>query len=138
MVTQMRNGFVEFRFYRPQAHQVCLAGEFNGWNLTGLPMAKCPDGWWNCQMRLAPGCYQFRYMSDGQWFLDYAAFGLEHGPFGLNSVVRVEAQAVREACEKAAPQRIRSQPATARRRHRVTGGVRSAEIRPDRALLAAS
>ena len=33
---------------------------------------------------------QFRYLGDGQWYTDYAAFGLEYGPFGMNSVVKVE------------------------------------------------
>lgn len=91
MVVQLRNGNVEFRFCRPGARGVWLAGDFNGWNLTSLPMIRGPDGWWRCQMRIAPGCYHFRYFSDGQWFLDYAAFGLDYGPYGLNSVLKVEA-----------------------------------------------
>ncbi len=90
MVTQLRNGIVEFRFCRPEARYVSLAGDFNGWNAESLPMTRCPDGWWRCRLRIAPGCYHFRYLSDGAWFLDYAAFGLDYGPFGLNSVVSVE------------------------------------------------
>ena len=91
MVTQLPDGAVEFRFYRPGAHQVSLAGEFNGWHKTSLPMNLDHDGWWRYRISLAPGCYQFRYVADDEWHTDYAAFGLEPGPFGLNSVVRVEA-----------------------------------------------
>jgi hypothetical protein len=138
MVTQMRNGLIEFRFYRPEARHVCVAGDFNDWNLTGTAMARGPDGWWDCQVRIAPGCYHFRYCSDGEWFLDYASFGLDHGPFGLNSVVKVEALAVRETSGKPEPHRTRSLPTAGHRYHRVTGGIRSTEIRLDSAPVATS
>jgi hypothetical protein len=90
MVIQLRNGNVEFRFCRPGAKHVSLAGDFNGWNLSSLPMAPEADGWWTCQLRIAQGCYHFRYLSDDEWYMDYAAFGLDYGPYGLNSVVSVE------------------------------------------------
>lgn len=99
MVTQLPDGTVEFRFYRPGARQVTLAGEFNGWHKSSLPMHPDGDGWWRYRLRLAPGCYQFRYVADDQWHTDYAAFGVEPGPFGLNSVVKVES-----------PPRIRTMP----------------------------
>ena len=90
MVTQTHDGTVEFRFFRPDTCHVVLTGEFNGWDTRNLPMTKGPDGWWRYQLKLAPGCYQFRYFGDGQWYTDYAAFGVEHGPFGFNSVVKVD------------------------------------------------
>jgi hypothetical protein len=90
MVIQFRDGNVEFRFYRPEARSVSLTGDFNDWSRVSLPMRMGSDGWWRCQLRIAPGCYHFRYLSDGEWFLDYAAFGLDHGPRGLNSVVCIE------------------------------------------------
>lgn len=90
MVTQAHDGMVEFRFFRPNALQVILTGEFNGWHKTNFPMTKGADGWWRYQLKLAPGCYQFRYLGDGQWYTDYAAFGIEPGPLGVNSVVKVD------------------------------------------------
>ncbi len=90
MVTQAPDGTVEFRFFRPEARRITLAGDFNGWHRTSLLMTKGHDGWWRYQLKLAPGCYQFRYLGDGQWYTDYAAFGVEHGPFGMNSVVKVD------------------------------------------------
>ncbi len=89
MVTQIPDGGVEFTFYRPSATQVAIAGDFNNWQ-TSFQMSRLPDGRWQSRLKLAPGIYQFRYFADGEWFNDYAAFGLEHGPFGLNSVARVD------------------------------------------------
>ena len=88
MVTQLPDGSVEFTFFRSQAKEVALTGDFNAWQTCFL-MSRGNDGWWRCQLMLAPGVYQFRYYSDGAWFNDYAAFGLEHGPYGLNSVVKI-------------------------------------------------
>ena len=87
------DGSVEFCFYRPSARAVALAGDFNGWQKTGFPMTCDADGWWRYRLHLAPGTHQFKYCADGEWFLDYAAFGLEPGPFGWNSVVCVDAPA---------------------------------------------
>jgi len=90
MVTQMRDGTVDFRFLRPRAHNVALTGEFNGWHPSSLPMHKSLDGWWHYHLHLSPGCYRFRYLADGIWYTDYAAFGIEHNPLGVNSVVKVD------------------------------------------------
>ena len=82
--------WVEFRFFRPKAGSVHLAGDFNGWRENELPMACRDDGYWQARVRLPVGEYKFRYCADGEWFTDYAAFGVEPGRFGLDSVVRVE------------------------------------------------
>ena len=81
--------YVEFRFYRPQAQNVHLAGDFNGWRQRELPMTPTTEGYWLAQVRLPAGEFRFRYCADGEWFTDYAAFGVEPGRFGLDSVVRV-------------------------------------------------
>lgn len=89
---------VTFRFLRPQAHIVNLAGEFNQWRLGELSMCSSPDGFWTATLQLPPGEYRFRYWADGHWFSDYAAFGVEHGPFGLEGVVRVSGARRAAAC----------------------------------------
>lgn len=98
MVNEYIGGEVEFCFYRREARQVFLCGDFNGWDRLALPMARLDGGWWKCRMHLAPGSYQFKYLADGEWHLDYAAFGMERGPLGIwNSVVlvsRIVAKAV--------------------------------------------
>jgi len=88
MVTVTEN-WVEFRFFRPSASAVHLAGEFNEWRAGELTMARSEDGYWSARMKLPAGEFRFRYCADGEWFTDYAAFGVEPGRFGMDSVVRV-------------------------------------------------
>ena len=88
MVTT-ENNWVSFRFFRPQARQVLLAGDFNGWGAQPLPMRRTEEGYWVAAMRLPAGDYGFQYEADGQSFLDYAAFGLDFSPYGPHSMVLV-------------------------------------------------
>lgn len=88
MVT-VTDGMAHFSFYRPHAHQVFVVGDFNHWRPNQLPMSRTADGHWTASLRLKPGTYRFRYLADGEWFVDYAGFGVDHGPFGLNGVVYV-------------------------------------------------
>jgi 1,4-alpha-glucan branching enzyme len=90
VVSEYISGDVEFCFYRHEAREVFLCGDFNGWDRRALPMARMDGAWWKCRLRLAPGSYQFKYLADGEWCLDYAAFGIERGPLGAwNSVILV-------------------------------------------------
>lgn len=89
MTSQVKDGKIEFRLYRPGARFVWLAGDFNGWDQRRTPMHRQANGYWACTLDLSPGSYQFRYIVDGAWFVDCAAFGLQPGPFGWNSVVYV-------------------------------------------------
>jgi len=81
--------WVEFSFYRPQAKQVFLAGDFNDWRDNELSMCRTRDGYWIAKIKLSAGEFRFRYCADGEWFADYAAFGIEPGQFGMDSIVRV-------------------------------------------------
>lgn len=99
MVTQLPDGKVEFIFISTRAQRVTIAGDFNGWQPC-FEMTRLDESRWRSRMKLAPGIYQFRYCADGQWHTDYAAFGLEHGPFGLNSVVKVDPARRRPPCRQ--------------------------------------
>ena len=88
MVT-LKDDFAEFLFFRPHAKEVHLAGDFNSWRTGELPMQRREDGYWLAKVRLPAGDFKFRYCADGEWFTDFAAFGVEPGDFGLDSVVRV-------------------------------------------------
>ena len=90
MVTQTADGTVVFRFFRPHGKRVTITGEFNNWNRSNMPMSKDADGWWRCELKLAPGFYHFLYFSDGEYHRDYAAFGLAHTPLGMNSMLKVD------------------------------------------------
>jgi len=103
MVTITTDNLVEFRFFRPNARQVYLAGDFNEWRQGELPMACSGDGYWLAWMRLPAGEFKFRYCADGEWYTDFAAFGIEPGRFGLDSVLYIP------------PSRTIERPATAPR-----------------------
>lgn len=90
MVVRHPDGVVGFRFFRPLARRVQLLGEFNGWDPSATPMFRESDGHWVRHLHLKPGAYRFKYCADGEWFPDYAAFGVEWEPWGWNSVVLVD------------------------------------------------
>jgi 1,4-alpha-glucan branching enzyme len=75
------------------AGAVWVVGEFNDWDPTVAPMKRRKDGMWAKTLRLAPGVYRFRYVTDaGDWYNDEEADSYE--PSGLgedNSVVVVRA-----------------------------------------------
>ncbi len=79
---------VTFRFLRPAARRVHLVGDFSGWD-DGIEMEPVSGGLWEARLRLPAGTYRFKYVADGQWYADYASFGLQHGPHGPDSVVHV-------------------------------------------------
>lgn len=89
MTSITTDGHVEFRFFRPKAHAVVLAGDFNGWNTDEIAMRRGEPGWWTVRLNLQPGDYRFRYFADGLWYSDFASFGVEPTPGGFFSVLRV-------------------------------------------------
>ncbi|MFB3891583.1 MAG: hypothetical protein ACE15C_06120 [Phycisphaerae bacterium] len=101
MVTTKGN-LAEFCFYRPQAKKVCILGDFNGWRDGELNMVRTPEGNWVARIFLPAGDFKFRYRADGQWFIDYAAFGIECGEFGLDSVVRIGAGPAQQSSSRPA------------------------------------
>ena len=52
-------------------------------------MVRSQEGYWVARLRLPAGEFRFRYYADGEWFTDFAAFGVEPSRFGLDSIVRV-------------------------------------------------
>jgi 1,4-alpha-glucan branching enzyme len=88
-MVRVNGNWVEFDFYRPSAGRVHLVGDFNEWRAGELPMTRGESGYWHAKMRLPDGEFKFRYCADGAWFTDFAAFGVEPGRFGLDSVLRV-------------------------------------------------
>ncbi len=75
MVSHHDDGSVEFAFYRPNAAEVHLTGDFNDWQSDVHAMQRDDRGWWRIRLALAPGEYRFKYLVDGaSWEADYAAF----------------------------------------------------------------
>ena len=106
MVT-IKDTKAEFKFFRPDASSVSLVGDFNDWDHSNLKMVKTPDGYWTANLHLPAGEFKFRYFADGQWFTDFAAFGVEPGPFGMDSLVRMPERTIKD------PLHIQTAPAAA-------------------------
>ena len=86
MVT-VKGNVAKFMFYHRHAKRVFIAGDFNNWQENQLFMTRDKNGYWSASIKLPPGEFKFRYCADGQWFTDYAAFGVEPGHLGLDSVL---------------------------------------------------
>ncbi len=72
---------------------VCIAGSFNNWQPGKKMTDKNGDGVYRCQLRLAPGNYQYKLVVDGQWRLDADNPNLAPNEFGsCNNVLVVEAK----------------------------------------------
>ena len=65
-----QNRIVEFRINAPDATKAFLAGEFNGWSETDLPMTKQANGDWTASVALKPGRYQYKFIVDDKWTPD--------------------------------------------------------------------
>ena len=92
MTSVKTGGWVEFRFFRPEAFSVTVAGDFNGWctsPLNALAMNSAGNGWWVAEARFEPGEYRFKYVADGVWYTDYASNGIEAFRQGANSILLV-------------------------------------------------
>ena len=73
-----------------KAETITVVGDFNGWSHTATPLRKNLDGW-SITMELPTGKqYEYRYLADGEtWLNDWAAdLYLPNELGGDNSVVR--------------------------------------------------
>ena len=67
---------VNFICVAPEATQVFLLGDFNGWNPVANPMKRQPDGAWLIQVPLHHGHHHYRFLVDGKPVLDPRAQGI--------------------------------------------------------------
>lgn len=83
--------FVRFELYAPTAHQVNLAGSFNGWNAETTPLVQVDgSGLWTVTVPLRSGQVQYGFMVDGRrWVPDPAAPSVDDGFGRRNSVMAV-------------------------------------------------
>ena len=73
---------------------VMVAGSFNDWNPEKQLIDKEGNGVYRCQLRLAPGEYQYKFIVDGVWCLDSSNPNFVPNDIGsLNSVLSVKAKA---------------------------------------------
>jgi chromosome partitioning protein len=86
------NDSVAFVTLYPRAKSVQIAGDFNNWQPSKLPLEKIGEsGVWQASMKLTPGRYRYRLVVDGQWQQDPYNEATELNPFGgYNSIVEVK------------------------------------------------
>lgn len=85
------NREVELKCSAPNAGKVCIAGKFNDWNTTSMPMKKSADGTWKLKIKLSPGKHEYKFVVDGTWVQDESCTETTLNSFGTyNSVVSVE------------------------------------------------
>ena len=69
--TEGQDRDVMFFMEAPDAGQVTLVGEFNGWMPETAPsLERDEKGVWRGRLTLPPGDYQYKYLIDGEWILD--------------------------------------------------------------------
>ena len=67
---------INFYCNAPEAAAVFLAGDFNDWNPTAVPMEKQHDGTWFAQVQLNHGHHHYLFLVDGKPVLDPRAQGI--------------------------------------------------------------
>lgn len=86
-----KTGKTTFRVNHSSASQMCLAGDFNGWEFSDTKMARLKSGNWKISLKLDPGNYHFKYVADGkEWIIDDTTAQVPDGHGGMNSLLIVE------------------------------------------------
>lgn len=81
---------VDFELMAPEAKKVLLAGDFNSWDEDGIALKKSRGGLWKTSLSLKPGRYEYKFIVDGQWWLDPANIDTINNTYGsLNSLKEV-------------------------------------------------
>ena len=78
---------VEFTFLAPEAMEVLLTGAFNSWDTQTLLMKKNKEGVWKTAIDLAPGCYEYKFLADGEWVENISGVETTPNPFGTRNFV---------------------------------------------------
>ncbi len=81
---------VEFVFPDPNAKEVYIAGDFNGWRIGEEAKLEKRNGVWVKSMTLPPGRYRYRFVVDGRWMDDPNNPMKEKNPYGeLDSLLNI-------------------------------------------------
>jgi hypothetical protein len=84
---------VKIFFYYPPAHRVAVTGDFNDWDLDGVPMrASGKPGMWAADLKIPPGVYSYNFIVDGEILLPDpdSPNQMPDGYGGTNSVLLVQ------------------------------------------------
>jgi 1,4-alpha-glucan branching enzyme len=85
---------IRLGFYAPDAQAVFVAGSFNGWQPSAMPLERQAGGRWVVELMLEPGRHEYRFVVDGRWTDDPLSSAFVSNPFGgLNCVLVAAIQA---------------------------------------------
>lgn len=73
----------------PEAKEVVVSGEFNGWAKDQIRLSANGNGQWQATLDLPPGEYQYRLLIDGEWRDHPEAQKRLPNPFGTENCVLV-------------------------------------------------
>ncbi len=78
-------------FSAPEAREVLVAGDFNGWETCSDSLKRSKQGIWTTTLNLPPGSYEYRFLVDGDWCNDPHCADTIRNCYGTeNCVLRVE------------------------------------------------
>jgi hypothetical protein len=84
---------ITFSVLAPEARQVYLAGDFNGWKLDNASQMRQEEGAWRKRINLASGKYRYRFVIDGVWTEDMNNPAKEVNPYGsVDSLIEVSSK----------------------------------------------
>ena len=73
-----------------EAQSVAVLGDFNDWDADAGAMQQRKDGFWAKTIRLDPGTYRYRFLADGErWLNDPDADDYEPSGFGEDNSVLI-------------------------------------------------
>jgi hypothetical protein len=79
---------VRFILAAPDAHAVSVAGTFNQWDASAMPLVRSAAGVWTATVTLPAGQHQYAFVVDGaRWIPDPAAPAVADGFGRRNSVL---------------------------------------------------
>ncbi len=83
---------VEFSYTSAAVRQVAVVGSFNDWDpALGTMTSPNEGGVYRAVIRLKPGYYEYKFVIDGVWELDFDNPDFTANDFGtLNSVLNLE------------------------------------------------
>lgn len=61
---------VTFALELPDARNVFVAGDFNGWDSDRTQLRRGRSNIWQRDIKLRPGRYEYKFVIDGNWVLD--------------------------------------------------------------------
>lgn len=80
---------ITFKYYAPEAGEVCLAGDFNGWGSKKKILKKNAKGEWTGICMLKAGSFQYKYIVDSSWVVDSSVEVVDNGMGGHNNIITV-------------------------------------------------